>query len=152
MSRRRRHAEIDAAITDLTDRTLDPIPGEFGRFLYLASTRDYNTGRYYHQGLAARYSEDIAAAALAECHLESFHTLAYGSLQELTREVQLHLSGTGSQADEVVRFWRRLEPYRVTLPMDCDPLTAELFFSNLRVALAIVQARLGSSPESPPPA
>lgn len=150
--RRTRHAEIDAAITDLTDRTLAEIPSELGRLLYLASTRDYNTGHYYHEGLAARFSEEIAAAALAECHLDIFHSLVYGSLQELAREVQVHLSGTGSRVDEVVRFWRRLEPYRVTLPMECHPLTAELFFSNLRVALAIVHARLGNFQESPPPA
>ena len=43
--------------------------------IYLASMRDYNTGLYVHQGLAARFSAEVACEALADCHQECFREL-----------------------------------------------------------------------------
>src|SRR6266404_4882280 len=51
MSGQLRRMDVEAAREDLNNRTLARIGLEFGRLIYLASTRDYNTGRYYHDGL-----------------------------------------------------------------------------------------------------
>ena len=42
----------------------------------------------------------------------------------------------GRQREEV---WQKLEPYRVALPVDVNVAVAQLFVSNVRLALAILR-------------
>ena len=74
--------------------------------IYLASTRDYNTGLYYHQGLALRFSEEAACEALADCHREAFEELVAASLEELVYELEAYLKSTRVAA---WRFHRGVE-------------------------------------------
>jgi len=55
---------VQEAYDDLLNRTLARIPCDLGRLIYLASTRDYNTGNYYHEGLANRFRAEVARKAL----------------------------------------------------------------------------------------
>ena len=57
-------ALVRKAYDDLERRTLSGMPGDFARLIYLASTRDYNSGMYHHEGLAARYGIEQAREAL----------------------------------------------------------------------------------------
>jgi len=52
--------DVQKAAEDVHRRTLATIPRALDRFIYLASTRDYNTGMYFHDGLAARFSAEVA--------------------------------------------------------------------------------------------
>ena len=54
-----RSMNLEDALNDLQGHTLRGIPGEIARLVYLASTRDYNTGRYYHDGLVFRFTEEV---------------------------------------------------------------------------------------------
>ena len=65
---------VDAS-DDLRRRTLAQIERPLDRLIYLASTRDYNTGFYYHDGLASRYPQDVVCEALADCHQHAFQEL-----------------------------------------------------------------------------
>jgi hypothetical protein len=134
------------ATEDLKNRTLGGIAGELAQLVYLASTRDYNTGHYYHDGLAFRFGEEAARSALAACHQEVFRKLAFTSLEELVQQLDCYLLSTHSGRTEVLEIWKRLEPYRMTVPLDCDPLLAQLFFSNIKVALAILEDRPALNP------
>ena len=40
--------DVDLAADDLRRRTLSHMPVPLERMIYLGSTRDYNTGLYYH--------------------------------------------------------------------------------------------------------
>src|SRR5436309_11120717 len=113
---------LDAAIDDLRTHTLPEIPGDFARLIYLSSTRDYNTGRYYHDGLALRFGEEIAGEALAICHREVFRRLALCPLEDFTEDMKNYVecSADGAAAD-LLRAWKKIEPYRVTVPLDADP-------------------------------
>ena len=137
--------DVETAIDDLENRTIAGIAGDIGRLIYLASTRDYNTGHYYHAGLASSFTEEVASKALAACHQEAFRRLVFNSLENLVEQMEAFVSSARVPAIEIVEAWKKLEPYRVTIPMDSDPVAAGLFFANIKTALAILQARLAAN-------
>ncbi len=140
--------DIDVAVTDLKERTLSDLPGEVARLVYLASTRDYNTGQYFHEGLASEYSAPAASQALALCHQETFTGLALGPLEELVKQLSTYVAATGAKKEDVLRFWKMVRPYRVAVPAEADSLAVELFVSNITVALAILVSGQGPGADS----
>ena len=134
-----RYIDIEPAVTDLRNRTLARLPGDFSRLVYLASSRDLNTGRYSHDGLTFHFSETVASKAMALCHRDIFDRLVYASLEELIEELRNYISSTDERPEEFLRSWKQLQSYRVTIPSECDELEAEVFLSNVKMALAILQ-------------
>ena len=132
---------VEEAYDDLLRRTLSKIQGDLARLIYLASTRDYNTGKYQHDGLAARFQAEIAGQALEMAHREIFHRLAACSLRELVGEVEIYVSSSRQSREEILEVWQKLEPYRVALPVDINVAAAQLFVSNVKLALAISSTR-----------
>jgi hypothetical protein len=141
MSVRFSGTDVEAAREDLNTRTLAKIGLEFARLIYLASTRDYNTGRYYHDGLAFHFSEAAAAQALWDAHREVFKDLALSPLEDLVDQLQAYIRSVGAESSEVIRAWEKLEPYRIAIPIGSDPLTISFFLANVKIALAIVDFR-----------
>jgi len=134
--------EVQKAADDVRGRTLAKIPRPLDRFIYLASMRDYNTGLYHHEGLASRFSQDIACEALADCHREVYRQLISCSLEDLVSQIEAYMDSSRTPARDFVSAWKGLEPYRVAVPVKSDPFSAEFLFSNFRIALAIVEERL----------
>jgi hypothetical protein len=141
--------DVIAAGDDLRRRTLAHLPLALERMIYLASTRDYNSGLYHHQGLASRYSELAACEGLADCHRESFRELLSAPLEELVRQLQGYAESTGASTSVFITAWRELEPYRVAIPVGTDPLAADFLFSNLKLALTIFEGRPAPRPLAP---
>lgn len=142
MDARVKRMPVEAAREDLHNRTLAKLKGDFARLIYLASTRDYSTGQYQHDGLAHEFSQDAAAAALTACHQEIFKSLATSSLEDLVEELEVYARCNQIEMTELISTWEKLQPYRITPPLQCDPMTTELFASNVTVALAILRTRL----------
>lgn len=138
--------DVEQAADDLRNRTLAEIPRSLDRLIYLASMRDYNTGLYYHDGLASRFTQEVACEALADCHREAFSHLVGCSLRELVGQMEGYIDSTHTSPREFVTAWKKLEPYRVAVPVETDPVTAQLLFSSFKIALAILEARLPSVP------
>ncbi|HEX8837006.1 MAG TPA: hypothetical protein VF748_08725 [Candidatus Acidoferrum sp.] len=136
---------LQQAYDDLVNRSLSRIPGELGRLIYLASTREYNTGHYYHQGLSDRFGPEAAQKALEIAHRQAFYKVSAYSLEDLGRELERYLASTKENPMECLRAWQKLEPYRVAVPADVNATVARLFTSNLRLALAILRFRRVSS-------
>jgi hypothetical protein len=132
---------MQEAYDDLLRRSLSKVPGDLARLIYLASTREYNTGRYHHEGLAVRYRADAAEQALREAHRRVFQKVASCSLEELVQELQTYVNASSQSREELLRAWQKLEPFRVALPMDVSPVAARFFVSNVRLALAILRHR-----------
>ena len=143
---------LGAAMDDLRKHTLSTLPGHLSRLIYLAATRDYNTGRYYHDGLALRFSTGVANQALAACHRESFENLTELRLEQLVRQLEEYLESNSSDREELLSMWRTLEPFRVVVPVDCDPISAQLFCSNIRIALAVLESRAKNPRKNQPDA
>jgi hypothetical protein len=132
---------VEEAYDDLARRTLSRISGDLARLIYLASTRDYNTGQYRHDGLAACFRAEIACKALEMAHRQVFYHIAACSLEELVREVELYVSASQQSREEILQVWQKLEPYRVALPVNVNVALAQLFVSNIKLALAILWGR-----------
>jgi hypothetical protein len=138
--------DVQKAMDDLRSRTLSRMPRALDRLIYLASMRDYNTGLYYHDGLASQFGEEVACEALAECHNEAMRELVTSSLEGLVRQMEAYMDSARTPPRDFLGMWRGIEPYRVAVPVGSDPLAAGFLFSNFRVALAILDARLNAPP------
>ena len=129
---------VQEAYDDFLRRTLAKIPCGLARLIYLASMRDCNTGKYRHDGLAARFSAEIAGEALEMAHREIFCTLAALPLRELVHQMQTYFDSSHEAQSELLRAWRRLEPYRIAIPLGVNATAAALFISNVKLALAVL--------------
>ncbi len=141
--------DVQQAADDVRTRTLARIQRPLDRLIYLASTRDYNTGIYHHDGLAARYSATAACEALADCHREVFQELLACSVEELVAQLEGYMRSAGIGPGEFFISWRKLQPYRVAIPVETEPLSGEFLFCNLKAALAILEARQNRVPVAP---
>jgi hypothetical protein len=132
---------MNNAYDDLVTRTLYGMKGDLARLIYLASTRDYNSGIYHHEGLAARYGSESARVALRAAHKDIFYRLVSLSLEELAGELESYVRVSRETPTQFIHAWQELEPYRVSVPMDIDPTMVQLFLSNIKLALEILQVR-----------
>src|SRR5258706_8338001 len=130
-----RHIIHDFAVT-----TLSAIPNEFGRLTYIASLRDLSTGRYEHAGLSALYPEEAIQQALKQCHEEVFRRILETPLSMQESELRSCLEGMEGTLHSTVAHWRQMEAYRVLIPEESPEYLKELFCSNLRALLEILQS------------
>jgi hypothetical protein len=144
-----RRLDVQEAADDVRSRTLARIQRPIDRLIYLASTRDYNTGIYHHDGLAGRYGSAVACEALADCHREVFQELVACSVKELVAQMEGYIRSAGIGPSEFLTSWRKLEPYRVAIPLETEPLSGEFLFCNLKTALAILESRQRHVPQVP---
>lgn len=129
---------VACARRDIRERTLSKIGVPLERLVYLASLRDYGSGRYFHDGLAMRFSEQVAAEALKQEHVELFRELVHTPLQVLVAQLSRYFDSLSADRAESIRTWECLEPYRVVVPMGVDGLAIRLFLFNLRIAVAVL--------------
>jgi hypothetical protein len=138
---------VQAAYDDFLQRSLSKLSCDLARLIYLASTRDYNTGTYHHDGLASRFSPEVAAKALEIAHRQIFFQLSAYSLEELVEQLRIYFDSSRDGASEILRMWQKLEPYRIAIPVEVNPAVARLFLSNVRLALSIWRSRQAQSPQ-----
>jgi hypothetical protein len=126
-------------IQDFTMTTLAGIPGLFSRLTYVASLRDLSTGRYEHAGLAAVYPEPAIQQALEICHEQVFEKILETPLVSQEADLSACLEAMQDGRAATVGHWQRMEAYRVLLPEHAPEYLKELFCSNLRALLELLQ-------------
>jgi hypothetical protein len=125
-------------IQDFTLTTLAGIPGLFARLVYLASLRDLSSGRYEHAGLAALYPDAAIQQALQLCHEQIFERILEAPLSTQQEDLRACLAGMEGGLSGAVSHWRRNEAYRLFLPEAEPDYLKDLFCSNLRALLEIL--------------
>ena len=133
---------LTQAVDDLKSRSLASLSTTMAKLVYLSSTRDYLTGRYYHDGLAFRFSSGLAEVAVGFCHHELFEKITAAPLADLVRELEAFVRSQQAKPREVLDTWKKLQPYRMLVPQSSDSTSREFFFSNIKIALAILEIHL----------
>jgi hypothetical protein len=135
-------------IQDFTQTTLAGIPGEFGRLTYLASLRDLSSGRYEHAGLEAMYPEEVVQQALELCHEQIFERVLEAPLARQESDLKECLERMPGGLCSTLAHWRRMEAYRVLIPERAPSYLKELFCSNLRALLELLQEECSRVPST----
>ena len=135
-------------IQDFTLTTLAGIPGEFSRLTYIASLRDLSSGRYEHAGLAALYPVDAVQQALTLCHEQIFERVLESPLERQEADLKECLERMQGGLCGALAHWRRMEAYRVLMPESAPSYLKELFCSNLRALLEILQKECSTARSS----
>jgi hypothetical protein len=125
-------------IQDFTLTTLAGVPGLFARLVYLASLRDLSSGRYEHAGLSALYPDAAVQQALQLCHEQIFERILESPLASQQEDLRACLSGMEGGLCGAVSHWRRGEAYRILQPEASPDYLKDLFCSNLRALLEIL--------------
>lgn len=121
---------------------LKALPNDLSRMIYVATLRDNNSGHYYYPELTQRFSAEIVDRAMLACHGQLFDRVVQLSLEDLTESLDVYMAGTHIPKTRVIQSWKKLRAYRATIPIDSDPISAEVFFMKVDVAVAILGARL----------
>ena len=126
-------------IHDLTLSTLSKISSPFSRLAYLASLRDFSTNVYDHGGLSVIYPKTAVQQALEQCHQELFERILETPLAVQEEDLRAHLRTLPNGSRRAAAQWRRLESYRALLPAESPEYLKELFCSNVRAILEILE-------------
>ncbi len=126
-------------VQDFTLNTLAGIPGLLARLMYVASLRDLSSGRYEHAGLAALYPDEALQQAIGLCHEQVFERFLETPLSVQQQDLRTCLSTMQGGLQSAIIHWRNMESYRVLMPEQSPDYLKELFCSNLRVLLEILQ-------------
>ena len=119
----------------------------------MASLCDLSSGRYLHEGLAARFPEQAVQQALGFCHQELFLRLLEMPLEQQEWDLRTCLAGLEGEYRTKLRRWKETEFYRGLIPSDSPDYLRELFVANVRALLDLLleQAAKGESNASPDP-
>jgi hypothetical protein len=131
--------EVKRLVRDVEDRTLAALHGQFSQLVYLASLRDYNTGRYHHYGLETRYSAEAVDEGLRQCHVRVFEELVAVPLKEQTEDLLDFFESLKEDKRRLVEVWRQLRSYQILPPESCHPLARELFDKNIEIMLRVLR-------------
>jgi hypothetical protein len=130
-----------SVVRDFTSTTLAAIPNLYGRLIYIAALRDLSTGHYEHSGLTALYSPEAIQEALECCHHEIFQRILETPLAVQADDLRECLEEMDGSFSSTLSNWRRMESYRILPPGNAPDYLRELFFSNLRALLEILETR-----------
>lgn len=125
-------------VEDFTAQTLEAIPTQFGKLLYVASLRDLASGNYLHEGLAAIYPEGAVQQGLHFCHEEIFLRILELPLEQQERDLRLCISNLEGEFWGKVSRWKQTEFHRLLVPEDLPAYLRELFQANVGALLQVL--------------
>jgi hypothetical protein len=132
----------DAVREDILRALRVSLPNDLSQMIFLAILRDNNSGHYYHPEVAQRFSVEVADRAMLACHHQIYERVVALPLEDLTDQLDAYMATVRAPKERLIKNWARLRAYRATIPMDADPISTEIFFMKVGVAVAILEARL----------
>jgi hypothetical protein len=112
------------------------------RTVFLATLRDNNSGHYFHPDLARRFPGLHPIGQCLSVINASTKEVVALPIEDLTEQLDLYVTTVPAPRERMIESWTKLKAYRATIPIDTDPIAAEIFFMKVEVAVAILEARL----------
>jgi hypothetical protein len=135
-------SEVRVAAEDIFRALTISLPNALSRLIFLATLRDNNSGHYFHPEVARRFSADVADQAMLACHRHVYEQVVALALEDLTDQLDAYIATVRAPKERLIESWTKLRAYRATIPIDADPISSEIFFMKVEVAVAILEARL----------
>ena len=95
--------------------------------------------------MAAIYPEPAIQQALEICHEQIFEKILETPLAAQEPDLRACLDAMQDGRDATVGHWQRMEAYRVLLPEHAPDYLKDLFCSNLRALLEILQTECSTA-------
>lgn len=127
-------------IEDNWQNMISEVPTIWGRLVYLASLRDENSGAYRHYALEKRFPPDECHQFLQQRHRTVFYEWLGLTLREQREDLLESWQELAANLPTVLTTWDKLEPYRLYLPAETSHGDRELFLTDLRTLLDLLQA------------
>jgi len=135
-------SDLSSVAEDILRALNVSLPNDLSRLIFVATLRDNNSGHYYHPELVRRFSPEVADQAMLACHRQIYQQVVELALEDLTDQLDVYMATVRAPRERLIESWTKLRAYRATIPMDADPISAEIFFMKVEVAVAILGARL----------
>ena len=133
----RRFQQSRVVIEDFSSQTLAAIPSVFWRLYYVSSLKEFESGKYEHEGLMSCTRRDAVQDALSHCHEELFSRILETPLHEQERRLARCLDTAGDQYWAVLRMAEN-QSYQTMCPEGLPDYLQDLFCSNMGALLVSV--------------
>jgi len=130
---------IDEFAWQATEDALSSLPNDLTRLIYLASIRDYNSGAYRHP--SRQFHTAIAHRAFQLCHEEVFARLLMSPVNAYVEQLHVYIRYSRAERDLFIATWNSLQAYKAAIPAHVPERAREMFFLNMRAALAILESQ-----------
>jgi hypothetical protein len=135
-------ASLGAIEEDIMRALGASFPNELSSLIFLSTLRDNNSGHYFHPELSTRFSEKLADEALVACHRQMYERVVALPIEQLTDDLDAYMKTVPAPRHRLIDTWVKLRAYRATIPLDADPISVEIYFAKIEVAIAILAAGL----------
>ena len=139
-----RNTTLKSAYDDLSQRTVEKIPGTWGKLRYVAGLRG-STGGYEHWGFERTHGPVVAQEAFVEVHKKLVKTILRTGLGALREDLGQSSEAEGANPVSYASILR--VSLNQLLPSGC-PKEAQLHFSSVLETLTILEARQNAGSQS----
>jgi hypothetical protein len=130
---------------DFVSLAVSTIPSRFVKLAFLASLKDGTDGHYRDPLAGKLYGEEEIEAALQGKHREIFSNWLGLGLAAQMAEVAEYLAGQDEDHNALISIWLHDKVYESLIPTAVSQAERNLFSSDLKAILQLLQVRLGSS-------
>lgn len=134
-------------VQTFAETTIESLPNDLTRMLYLGSLRDCNSGRYLHPQLSGKLGLETAHYTLCSYHDQVFRRLLSAPVSEYVSQLEEYIRYAKAERNNFLKTWQRLQAYRATVPMGAISLYREAFCLNIEIALMILTTPLTGNPD-----
>src|SRR5258706_4157028 len=123
--------------------TLAQVRTSYGRLHTVVALRDQESGLYRSNALSSSFSGEAVHQTLDFCHKQLFYRTLESSLEAQAADLRDFVKPKARDIKHTDANWKDVESYRVLVPSDAPRYMANLFISNARFLLEVLNGDRG---------